>query len=98
MTWTPPEGQDIIGHHVEGGPSPYFLPLPSAPQAEFARERGTACELKWSPNPQKGLRGYRVYRLDGRYDAQPVSRLTPEPVAALGFTDAGAGKTARRYH
>ena len=64
----------------------------------FSHEKGQACDLKWARNPELGLRGYRVYRLDGRYDAQPVSRLTPEPATVLAFTDAGAGKTARRYH
>jgi hypothetical protein len=83
---------------VEGGPSPYFLTIPSAPQSLFSRERGTACELKWAPNPEKGLRGYRVYRLDGRFDNQPLSRLPPEPVAGPTFVDEGAGKAARRYH
>ena len=58
----------------------------------------TACELKWAQNPEKGLRGYRVYRLDGRFDAPPIARLTLEPIAARAFTDPGAGKTGRRYH
>ena len=83
---------------VAGGPSPYFLTIPSAPQAVLAREQGTACALKWAPNPEQGLRGYRVYRLDGRFDGQPISRLMAEPHAALTFTDPGAGKVARRYH
>jgi hypothetical protein len=82
---------------VEGGPSPSFLTIPSAPQRLFAREQGTACALKWAENPERGLRGYRVYRQDGRWDQQPISRLTAEPVAATTFTDAGAGKTSRRY-
>jgi hypothetical protein len=82
---------------VAGGPSPYFLTLPAPPQYLLARERGTACELKWTANAEPGLRGYRVYRLDGRYDAQPVSRLTPEPIAATTFTDPTAGKATRRY-
>jgi hypothetical protein len=82
---------------VEGGPSPYFLTIPSAPQGLFSRERGTACELKWAKNPEQGLRGYRVYRQDGRFDAQPITRLTPDPVGGLTFTDDGAGKTTRRY-
>jgi hypothetical protein len=83
---------------VESGPSPYFLTIPSAPQWVFAREQGTACDLKWANNPEKNLRGYRIYRLDGRFDMQPVSRLTPEPIAAAAFTDAQAGKATRRYH
>ncbi|HEY7427864.1 MAG TPA: fibronectin type III domain-containing protein [Gemmataceae bacterium] len=83
---------------IESGPSPFFLTLPSAPAWLFSRERGTKCELKWARNPEKGLRGYRVYRLDGRFDNQPVSRLTPEPITDLTFTDAMAGKSGRRYH
>jgi hypothetical protein len=83
---------------VEGGPSPYWLTIPSAPQGPFSRERGTACELKWTPNPEKGLRGYRIYRLDGRFGNQPISRLTPEPITGTTFFDEGAGKAARRYH
>jgi hypothetical protein len=83
---------------VESGPSPYFLTIPSAPQQVFAREQGTACQLKWAQNPEKGVRGYRVYRLDGRFEAAPITRLTPEPGTSLRFTDDGAGKAARRYH
>jgi hypothetical protein len=83
---------------VEGGPSPCFLTVPSAPQWLFAREQGEKCDLKWARNPEKGLRGYRIYRLDGRFDSRPVSRLTPAPVAALTFTDDKAGKVARRYY
>jgi hypothetical protein len=83
---------------VASGPSPYFLTIPSAPQSVFAREQGTVCELKWAQNPEKGLRGYRVYRLDGRFDAVPITRLIQEPASALQFTDGSAGKTARRYY
>jgi hypothetical protein len=83
---------------IASGPSPSFLTLPSAPAWLYSRERSTQCELKWSRNPEKGLRGYRVYRLDGRFDNQPVSRLTPEPITGLRFTDEAAGKLSRRYH
>jgi hypothetical protein len=83
---------------VESGPSPYFLTLPSAPAWLFSRERGTKCDLKWARNPEKRLGSYRVYRLDGRYDNQPVSRLTTEPISDLTFTDQTAGKSGRRYH
>jgi hypothetical protein len=83
---------------VESGPSPYFLTIASAPQSVFARELGTACELKWASNPEKGLRGYRIYRMDGRFDGQPIARLTPEPAGPSSFIDMAAGKTTRRYH
>lgn len=83
---------------VESGPSPYFLTLASAPQFLLARERGMNCDLKWRCNPEKGLRGYRIYRLDGRYENQPISRLTLQPIPALTYTDETAGKATRRYH
>ena len=82
----------------EGGPSPAVLTIPSAPQWVFSQEAGTACRLKWAANPEKGLRGYRVYRLDGRWDKDPISRLTPEPITALTFEDPKAGSHTRRYY
>jgi hypothetical protein len=83
---------------AEGGPSPAVYTFPSAPQWLFAREDGTTCHLRWAANPEPGIRGYRVYRLDGRYDQEPVARLTPEPVAECRFMDPDAGKSTRRYH
>src|SRR5262249_45462156 len=50
---------------VEGGPSPYFLTIPSAPQWVFAKEDGEQCRLKWAANPEQGVKGYRVYRMEG---------------------------------
>jgi hypothetical protein len=88
----------VNARRVESGPSPYFLTIPSAPQWFFSREHGTSCGLKWAKNPEKRLRGYRVYRLDGRWEAQPITRLTAEPIDALRFTDDTAGKATRRYH
>jgi len=81
-----------------GGPSPAVYTFPSAPQQLFAREDGTACRLKWAASPERGIRGYRVYRMDGRYDKEPITRLTPEPATERSFTDPGAGKSTRRYH
>ncbi|GBD37434.1 hypothetical protein HRbin36_02565 [bacterium HR36] len=83
---------------VASGPSPYFLTIPSAPQWVFSRERNGQCDLKWAQNPEKALRGYRVYRIDSRFGAPPVSRLTAEPIAETSFTDPAAGKPTRRYH
>jgi len=40
---------------VEGGPSPYALTLPAAPQHLFARERGGACDLRWAESRAPGL-------------------------------------------
>jgi hypothetical protein len=82
----------------ESGPSPAFFTIPSAPRWVFSRESGTACDLRWRANPERSIRGYRVYRMDGRYDDAPIPRLTAEPIGATEYTDPGAGKATRRYH
>lgn len=85
---------------VEGGASPYALTIPSAPQWLFAREEGERCHLKWAANPEAGVKGYRVYRMEGpkiNGPGQPVTRLTAGPVADTRYTDDKAGKDARRY-
>ena len=82
----------------EGGPSPALFTIPSSPQHVFSREEGTTCQLKWSPNPERGIVGYRVYRMDGRYDKEPVSRLTDDPLGPTAFQDESAGQQTRRYY
>jgi hypothetical protein len=85
---------------VEGGAGPYTLTIPSAPQWLFAREDGETCHLKWAPNPEQKVRGYRVYRMESprvNGPGQKVTRLTAEPVAGTRFTDHGPGKGTRRY-
>lgn len=82
----------------ESGPSPALFTIPSSPQHVFAREDGTTCQLKWVVNLEKAIAGYRVYRMDGRYDKEPVSRLTPEPITDTTFRDEAAGKSSRRYY
>ena len=83
---------------VESGPSPAFFTIPSAPQWLFSQEDGATCHLKWAANPEKALKGYRVYRMDGRYDKDPIPRLTSDPIAATTYSDATAGKSSRRYY
>lgn len=80
------------------GPSAAVLTIPSSPQFVFAKEDGTTCHLKWKANEENGIRGYRVYRLDGRYSKDPITRLTAEPQTELTFTDPAAGKSTRRYY
>ncbi|MGH7139815.1 MAG: hypothetical protein ACREHD_29095 [Pirellulales bacterium] len=83
---------------TESGRSPAVFSVPSSPQYVFSRENGTTCELKWAPNAEKGITGYRVYRMDGRFDKEPVSRLTVNPLPDTTFQDETAGKQARRYY
>lgn len=83
---------------VRGGASAATLTIPSAPQFLFAKEEGTTCHLKWKANAESALRGYRVYRMDGRYDKDAITRLTPEAIAETTSSDENAGKPARRYY
>jgi hypothetical protein len=85
---------------VESGPSPCFLTIPSAPQWLFSKEEGEQCHLKWAVNLERGLKGYRVYRMESpriNGPGQPVTRLTADPISEPRFTDARAGKDTRRY-
>jgi hypothetical protein len=83
---------------TESGPSPAVFTVPSSPQWVFAKEEGTTCRLKWSANPEKGIRGYRVYRMNGRYDKDAIVRLTAGPIPGLAHSDPEAGKASRRYY
>jgi hypothetical protein len=80
------------------GPSPPFFTIPSAPQSVFSHEEGPTCHLRWETNPEQGLKGYRVYRMDGRYGKDAIPRLTPEPIHTTGWKDEAAGKSSRRYY
>jgi hypothetical protein len=82
----------------QSGPSPAVFTVPSSPQQVFSSEDGTTCRLKWAANPEKAIAGYRVYRLDGRWSQDPVSRLTPDPITATSFSDDSAGQHTRRYY
>lgn len=85
---------------VEGGAGPYVLTIPSSPQWLFSKEEGAACHLKWAANPEKQIKGYRVYRMESpriNGPGQPVTRLTAEPIAEPRFVDQAAGKATRRY-
>jgi hypothetical protein len=83
---------------MESGPSAAEFTIPSPPQGLLAREEGATCHLKWSANTERALRGYRVYRMNGRYDKDPIPRLTPGPIAATTYSDREAGKSTRRYY
>lgn len=83
---------------VESGPSPICYTIPSAPQFVFAKEEGTTCRLKWQANPEQGIQGYRVYRMNGRFTGAAIPRLTADPIADLGYGDAEAGERTRRYY
>jgi hypothetical protein len=90
---------NVLG--VESGASPYFLTIPSAPQRLFSKEDGDRCKLRWQANPERALRGYRVYRMDGpriNGPGQPVRRLFTDPVGATELVDGAAGKDgSKRY-
>lgn len=90
----------VNGRGIEGGAGPYALTIPSSPQWLFSKEDGVKCHLKWAANPEKGIKGYRIYRMESpriNGPGQPVTRLTPEPIAEPRFVDETAGKVTRRY-
>ncbi len=88
----------VSAANQESGPSAAEFTIPSPPQWLFSKEEGTTCHLKWTASAEKSLRGYRVYRMNGRYDKDPIPRLTPEPITGTMFSDPEAGKNARRYY
>jgi hypothetical protein len=85
---------------VESGAGPYALTIPSAPQWVFSKEEGTKCYLKWVKNPEHGITGYHIYRMESpriNGPGQVVVRLTREPVATPHYLDANAGKETARF-
>jgi hypothetical protein len=83
---------------VAGGPSAPRFTYPRAVRNAFAKEVGEAeTALRWEASPERGIRGYLVYRHDGRWDKDTITRLTPEPIRELTFIDAAAGDGTRRY-
>jgi hypothetical protein len=88
----------VTADGIESGPSPALFTLPSSPQSVFSREQGATCHLKWAANPEKGIAGYRVYRMDGRWDKDAISRLTSEPTATTTHSDPSAEQDTRRYY
>jgi len=91
---------------IEGGPSPYFLTIPSTPEYVFSREDGADCQLKWQKNPEKNIIGYNVYRTRKDKFDDTHDLLNKEPVKGTSFTDSNAAKdmptqpssTGRRYY
>jgi hypothetical protein len=83
---------------VESGPSPPLFSIPAPVQSVFSREEGERCHLKWAANAEQSLRGYRIYRMDGRWDKDPIPRLTADPQPGTTFTDPAAGRDSRRYY
>jgi hypothetical protein len=78
---------------TESGPSPYALTIPSEPANVLNREAGGTANLKWDTSPERGIAGYRVYKLEGTWN---IVRLTDEPIKATTFTHDG-GKGVGRY-
>jgi len=83
---------------VASGPSAATLTIPAAVEYVYSREEGETCHVKWQANREQDLRGYRVYRMDGRFSDAMIPRLTERPIDALEFSDPQAGNSTRRYY
>ena len=82
----------------ESGPSPLVCTYPSAVQHVFSKEEeGGKTRLKWQPNRETGIKGYLVCRYQGRWEKDPIVRLTPQPTTACEYLDENAGEPTRRY-
>lgn len=89
---------NILG--VESGGGPYALSIPSSPKGLFSKEEKTLCHLKWEKNPEHGITGYRVYRMESpriNGPGQPVTRVTPELINKNTYRDENVNKDTRRY-
>jgi hypothetical protein len=83
---------------IESGPSPVVFAIPSSPQHVFAKEVGkTATALRWAANPEISVRGYLVYRHEGRFSNSKIVCLTPKPIKETEFLDKDAGPGTKRY-
>ena len=85
---------------IESGPSPYFMTIPSAVESLFAKEEVEKCYLKWAANPEAGIKGYRVYRMEGpriNGPGQKVTRLSADPIDAIRWIDKAATMDTKRY-
>jgi hypothetical protein len=90
----------VNGIGVEGGPSAWVPTIPSGVQHVSAKEDGTDCHLKWTANPEGGIKGYRMYRMDGpkiNGPGQKVVRLNAEPINAMKWTDETKATETKRY-
>jgi hypothetical protein len=74
----------------ESGASPYALTLPSEPTNVLNREAGATAELRWDKNPEKGVVGHHVYKLEGTWN---IARLTDKPIVETTFKHKSSGTT-----
>ena len=76
---------------TESGPSPYALTIPSEPENVLCREvSGRTAELKWDASPEKGIAGYRIYKLQGTWDIVPASA---DLIQTTTFSDQPGGRS-----
>ena len=88
-----------LGFGNEGGDSPYQMTVPNEVEDLWSKEEGQGVRLRWSPSPHKGMKGYLVYRLNGRFVSPGcVVQLTPQPIRETKFFDRDAGGRSRRYY
>src|SRR5262249_17779449 len=68
---------------------------PSAPENVLCREQGETAELKWTPNTEKGIAGYHIYKL-GKAPWE-IIRVTDKPIERPTFRHRGGRETTRYW-
>jgi fibronectin type 3 domain-containing protein len=79
---------------TESGPSPYALTIPSEPVNVLLKENGGTAEIRWDASPEKGIAGYRIYKLGS--SVWEILGVTSDPIKATTFTHA-PGSASTRY-
>jgi len=83
---------------IESGPSPMVFTMPSDPARPRVTEHDDGrVTLAWKSNPEQGLKGYLIWRLDSARDRGTI--ITPEPIPGTTYTDAAVkGNKMRRHY
>ena len=70
------------------------MTIPSTPRHVLLREQGEEAEIKWSPNPERGIAGYRLYKLGKSH--WEILRVNDRPIRETTFRHE-TGKASTRY-
>ena len=89
-------GDQESGFSNEASATPQGDPPPTAPTGLTASAGDGSASLDWDDNTEPDLAGYLVHR--GTASGGPYSQLTPSPIAASAFADAGLANGVTYYY